>query len=715
MTRASVDTPGTTVRGNVQAYLAQERAVLGEHEARTLLGPTVPFGAAITCLTPDDARAAAEQLGGRTVVKALTPALLHKTDYGLVETGCADPDEAFQAARRLVDRVTAAAPGDAFVLSVQTELRGTELAMGLRRDSLGAICMVSAGGTLIEVLDDAATAMAPLGAAEALELVESLRLWPLLEGHRGEPGVDVGAVVDLLVALSQLAVAVPEIAELDLNPVFADPDGCLVADARCVLAPVESAKGDRGDGSAAVRRIFEPRRIAVVGASSDTTKVGGLILRYLRKHEWAGEILAVNPKPLDIPGVATYPSIGAIEGEVDLACIAVPAGAVGHVIDDCVAAGVPAGIVFSAGFAESGEEGGVAQRDLLTRAGDQFRFVGPNTIGIASPADRLFATFGMVLEADEIEVGRVGLISQSGAIASSLVSRGGEFGIGFSRWISTGNEADLGVADYIEYLAEDPDTDVIALFLEVVRDPHAFARACSRARAAGKPVVAVKTGRSEAGRAAAISHTGALTGSDTAYRAYLRRCGVLLADSLPGFFSALQGLQSVGPVAGPRMAIVSMSGGACSLLADACAERGLDVPPLSEKTQAALREIIPSFGGVLNPVDVTAAGIGTPDLVGRTLEVIRRSGETDLVLLQLSTNADPAADAIAAGLVTVGEREGTPFLVGRLGSPALAPNAIRTYRAAGRHVFAWPDQLVDAADACVQFGRMSSHTPEENA
>jgi acyl-CoA synthetase (NDP forming) len=667
-----------------------------------LLG-ALPFSDVLECKTPNEVGEAADRLGYPVVVKAIVPDLVHKSDYGLVRTSCADAEAARAAATDLGLR--AASQSDAVpVFLVEPQLRGVELAVGVRRDELGPVCMVAAGGTLVEILDDVAVRFAPIARDEALEMLQSLRIWPVLEGYRGTEPVELESLLDLVVTVSELAEAVPEIAELDLNPVFASAMGCLAADARCVLATPCEEELAPNENREAVRMIFEPRRIAVVGASRDTQKVGGLVLHYLRKHGWAGEIVAVNRKPLDLDGIATFPSLRDVKPPVDLACIAVPASAVASIIDDCVVAGVPAGIIFSSGFADSGDDGSSAQDHLRERAAGRFRFVGPNTNGIASPADDFFATFGMALEAPSIASGETAFVSHSGAIASSLISRSSEFGIGFSHWVSTGNEADLDVADYVDYLADDERTRVICLFLETVRRPRAFANACARALNAGKPVIALKTGSSEAGRAAAISHTGALTGTDAAYRAFLDRCGVVQVRSLPALLAAARGLLSLGGVAGNRVAVVSMSGGACSILADACSEAGLDVAPLDEETQAFLRQTLPSFGGVRNPIDVTAAGITNPELVRRTIEIVRQSGGADLILLQLSTNADPAATHIAHDLVDLGTRSGTPFLVGRLGAPSLAPNAMKAYLHAGVHVFSWPEQLVAAAQACVQYG-----------
>ncbi|MGC1184541.1 MAG: hypothetical protein WBA31_05230 [Candidatus Dormiibacterota bacterium] len=303
-----------------------------------------------------------------------------------------------------------------------------------------------------------------------------------------------------------------------------------------------------------------------------------------------------------------------------------------------------------------------------------------------------------------LEAGSVGFVSQSGAIASALLSRAGDADIGFSSWMSVGNEADIGVGDCIEYLADDPDTRVICLFLETVRDPQGFGRATLAARAAGKPVLAVKAGQSPVGRLAAASHTGALAGSDDAYDAFFRRSGVIRVARLGELFPAARGLIAGGPIPGRRIGIVSMSGGMSSVLADACEQSGLDVAAFPPEVVACIREIVPTFGRAQNPVDVTAAGVARSDMVGLVVDALRQSRAVDLILVQLTTNADPAAERIALDLVRLYRNPGVPFLVGRLGSRELAPRAIGVYRDAGVAVFDWPEQLVAAAVACVRYG-----------
>jgi acetate---CoA ligase (ADP-forming) len=698
---AALDFDG--LRTRARTHIAAGRTILGESECRQLLSDVVPFAAGIECCTEDEAAAAAEELGYPVVVKALSSAVVHKSEHGLVRLDCADAAEVRRAARELQRRIGALATGMPFTLSVQRQVRGVPLAIGLRRDPLGLLCMVSAGGTMIELLDDAAFEIAPVDLELAQEMIGRLRIRPLLDGYRGSEVVDAGAAAELIIRVSQLGVEVPELGELDLNPVFATSEGCRAVDARCTLVPARAELRPR-DGSTALKAILEPRTVAVVGASDDERKVGGLVLRYLRKHRWAGEIIAVNRTPVSVDGVASYRSLSEVDRPVDLAVIAVPARAVHGVVEDCIVSGIDGGVILTAGFAESDESGRKAQERLIElTASTRFRFVGPNTIGVASPSDGMFATFGMALEAEALP-GSVGFVSQSGAIASSLVSRAAEFGIGFSHWISAGNEADLGLGDFIGYLAADEKTTVICLFIETIRRPAAFTQACRAAARAGKPIVSLRTGRSEAGQAAAISHTGALAGSDVAYDAFLRRCGVIQVADLPGLLAAAQGLQAIGPVNGRRVGIVSMSGGACSMLADGCADAQLEVPQLSGNAQARLRELLPVYGGVRNPIDVTASGIQRPELVGETVEILRELGEMDIIIVQLSTNADPAAARMAADLVALSGQPGTPLLVGRLGAPTLAPEAMKIYAGAGVHVFGWPGQLVEAARACIKFG-----------
>jgi acetate---CoA ligase (ADP-forming) len=703
------DTVLSGVRARARALLASGPAGgdgdggvrLGEAGCRSLLAGVVPFGQAIAAAGADEALAAARAVTYPVVVKLLDPAVLHKTEFGLVRRAVTDDEELGRAAADLLERGRALRLGDP-VLSVQRQLGGVEMAVGVFRDELGPVVMVAAGGTLVEMLDDAAMELAPVSADQARGMISGLRAAALLDGYRGGQSVDVAALAEVIAAASELAVAVPEIAELDLNPVFASAAGALAADARCTLRPVQA--GPRADLYAGVDEFVASRRIALIGGSSARLKVGGLVARYLRKHGFAGDLVIVNPNGTEVDGARVVRTVAEIAEPVDLACIAVPRDAVAGAVADCVAAGIPNGIIFSAGFAESGEAGRRAQAEVVALADGRFRFVGPNSMGVAALHRDLLATFGMALEADSFRRGPVAFISQSGSIASALFSRAEELDVAFSHWISVGNEGDLGIEDFIGYAADDPDCRVICLFVEVIRRPEAFAAAAARARAAGKPVVAYKTGRTDAGRAATASHTGAMASADAVYSAFFRRHGVVRVADLSDLFTVATALGAVGGAAGKRIGIVSMSGGACSILVDYCESLGLEVPAFRGELRAALETLLPAYATSGNPVDVTATGIQQPELVSDSMKLVLGSGTVDLVLLQLGTNADPSAAVMAEKLAGLRAASPVPFLVGRLGAPSLAPAALEIYAAAGIPVFRWPEQLAAAASASVTFG-----------
>ena len=689
------------ITGQARQWLALGQTQLGEQEARSWLKHVVPFSEALSCTDLDGALESAGRLGYPVVAKIMGPSILHKAELGLVRTDIRGPAE-LELAWRDLDTRAIEARLQSWSISIQPMLAGFEIGVGIRRDALGAVCTVAAGGPLIEIVQDMAAGLAPLDLKQATELIKSLRMSKVLEGYREHPPADLPALASLVTTISELADQVHEIAELDLNPVFVNRDGCRVADASCVLAPAPEPVAKVL--SSGLTRLLKPRRVAVIGGTNDERKVGGMILKYLSKHKFGGEVVSVNTRNDSNGDFSSVRTLAEIEGSVDLACIAVPASRVEQVIGECVRKEIGAAIVYSSGFAETGPEGVEAQFRLGLVAGDKLRILGPNSMGLVVPRDNLYATFGMASEREAIS-GHVGLISQSGAIASSLVSRSKEFGLGFSHWISVGNEADLSLEDFVNELASDDSCRVICLFVETIRHPSAFAVAMEKALRSEKPVLVVKAGLSEAGSAAAASHTGAMTSSDLIYDAFFDRHGVMRVPDLEALMVSAQGVLSAGAVGGPRVGIISMSGGACSLIADACSIVDLSVPTFDEEVQFRLAQVLPPFASTKNPVDVTAAGIQHPNMVREALSILRQSGEVDLILIQLSTNADPAAAEIASDLVE--ERsggKGVPFIVGRLGSVDLAPRAMQIYEDAGMHVFTWPEQLVRAAAASVAFG-----------
>jgi acetyl coenzyme A synthetase (ADP forming)-like protein len=379
---------------------------------------------------------------------------------------------------------------------------------------------------------------------------------------------------------------------------------------------------------AALRTFLYPTAVAVIGASRDRGTIGAEILHDLVATGFTGPVYPVNPRARSVGSIAAYPSIRDVPGAVDLAVVVVPALAVVPVARECAEKGVRALVVISAGFAETGPEGAARQNELLAICRSSgMRLIGPNCMGIMNtdPAVRLNATFAPRFPPE----GRIGFLSQSGALGLAVIDHVIGRGLGLSSFLSVGNKADVSGNDALQFWETDPRTDVVLLYLESFGNARKFARITRRITKT-KPIVAVKSGRSTAGTRATSSHTGALVAtSDASVDALFRHAGVIRTDTLAELFDVAALLSEQPLPAGPRVAILTNAGGPAILCADACEARGLSVPALADVTQAALREFLPPEAAVSNPVDMIASAKG--EQYGRAIEVLA---------------ADPAVDAL---------------------------------------------------------------------
>ncbi len=454
--------------------------------------------------------------------------------------------------------------------------------------------------------------------------------------------------------------------------------------------------------AASMARLFEPRSVAVIGASRERGKIGAEILHNLVATGFRGAILPVNPSAAEIEGVRCYARLADIEGPVDLAVISVPAAAVPAAIDDCVAKGVQGVVVITAGFAETGEEGRRREAALLEKVRDAgMRMVGPNCMGLVNtnPAVRLNATFAPTYPPE----GRVALSSQSGALGLALLDYAARLNLGISTFVSVGNKADVSSNDLVQYWAEDPRTDVILLYLESFGSPGDFSRIARRI-ARRKPIVAVKAGRSRAGARAASSHTGALAESDTVVDALFRQAGVIRTGTLEELFDVAALLAHQPVPRGRRVAIVTNAGGPGILAADACEAQGLELPPLAAETAAALRAFLPAAASVANPVDMLASA--PPEHYERTLELVLSDPNVDSVLTifipPIATDSDAVAGAIVAGTRAAGEKPVLAIFMSARGAPPIL-QPIPSY--------AFPEPAAIALARAVEYGRWRAQPP----
>jgi acetyl coenzyme A synthetase (ADP forming)-like protein len=434
-----------------------------------------------------------------------------------------------------------------------------------------------------------------------------------------------------------------------------------------------SAARSRTAATASLRRFFQPRVVAVVGANRKPGRIGSEIFRNLRESGFTGTIIPVNPAGETVAGLAAYPSVTSIPGPVDLAVIVVPAAEVLAVVDDCIAKDVKALVVISAGFGECGDAGKALEARLVAKiraAG--IRMIGPNCMGIINtdPAVALNATFAPGRPGP----GRLAFLTQSGALGIAILDYVKRLNLGISTFASVGNKADVSGNDLIQYWDEDPNTDVILLYLESFGNPRKFAEIAGRI-SRRKPIVAVKAGRSNAGARAASSHTGASATSDRLVDAMLRDSGVIRTRTLEELFDVAALLSQQPIPTGRRVAIVTNAGGPAILAADACEANGLTVSPLSPETQDRLRAFLPAAASVTNPVDMIASA--SAEQFERTVKLVAADPGVDGVIAIFIPPLVTAAEDVARAIRTAALGATKPIIASFMGRqgvlPALAP------------------------------------------
>ena len=418
--------------------------------------------------------------------------------------------------------------------------------------------------------------------------------------------------------------------------------------------------------AASLKPFFEPRSVAVIGASSRRGTIGGELFRNILAADFTGAAYPVNRGAEAVGGVPGYGDIADVPVVVDLAVICVPGANVVDATRSALATGVKAICVISAGFAETGAEGRDRQAELLALVrAHGARLIGPNCLGVSSTATRLNATFAR----RAAPPGRIGFSSQSGALGLALLEEADERGLGLSSFVSIGNKADVSSNDLLEYWQDDPNTDVVLLYLESFGNPRKFARVASRV-ARTKPILAMRSGTSRSGARAASSHTAALAGSDAAVEALFWQAGVLRARTLEELLDAAVLLSSQPLPRGNRIAVVTNAGGLGILCADACEAAGLSLPPLEPATTAALARVVPAEASSANPVDLLgSATAGTYEVA---LPIVLADPGIDAVIVLfvppvVATTADVAA-AIASVSATA-DKPILPVVISADGSP----------------------------------------------
>lgn len=401
--------------------------------------------------------------------------------------------------------------------------------------------------------------------------------------------------------------------------------------------------------------LFEPKSVVVIGASDNPNRTPGIPLRYLRER-YSGHLHVLDPRRSHVQGRATCPSLADIPVRPDCALILRPAEAAVEAAAACAEAGVPAAVIVGAGFKEVGPRGAELESQLsaLSR-GSGMRILGPNTVGLMNPSIGFFATFSVVPEQSDIRPGRTSFITGSGGMAAAILPRAASEGILYRYVGHTGNECDVTLSEVLQFCVEDPTTAQIHVYVEGVRDVPALAHAFARAQELQKTIVVLKAGKSDVGRRAVMSHTGAIAGANDGFEALARRHGAIVVSTPDELIETGKLLNRGALLCGRRLAVLTGSGGAGVVQADHAERRGMELPPPSPVLREAVKRLMPPFGSAGNPFDTTPAIYAAPENTGSIIRLLASSGEYDAVTVMLSGKeeiafqlVDSVADAAAA-------------------------------------------------------------------
>ena len=574
----------------------------------------------------------ASAMGFPVVMKIVSPDILHKTEAGGVVVGIPNAQEASKAYQTIIENAKKY-KADATILGVQVQQMiqgGQEVIIGAVTDpSFGKLVAFGLGGVLVEVLKDITFRLAPATKADALSMLDGIKAAEMLKGVRGSDPVNREALANLIVSVSDLVNDFPEISELDLNPVFASKKTAIAADVRIVVdfaAKTPRYRPPENEVLVSMKRIMQPKSVAVIGASNENGKIGNSVMKNLINGGYKGQIFPIHPSADEIMGHKAYKSVKDVPQEIDTAVFAIPAKFVAGALIECGEKKIAGAVLIPSGFSETGN---VALQEELVTIGRKYniRMMGPNIYGFYYTPSNLCATFCTAYDVK----GSVALSSQSGGIGMAIIGFSRSAKMGVSAIVGLGNKSDIDEDDLLIFFEQDPNTNVIAQHCEDLKDGRAFAEVARRV-SKKKPVIVLKAGRTLAGAKAASSHTGALAGNDKIYEDVFKQIGVIRARSLRDLLDFARGVPILPTPKGENIVIITGAGGSGVLLSDACVDNNLTLMPMPEDLDAAFRKFIPPFGAAGNPVDITG---GEPPLTYK-----------NTVLLGLS---DPRIHALILG------------------------------------------------------------------
>lgn len=689
-----------------------DHKVITEEASKSILksyGVKVPPYALVT--SPKQAVKAAKKIGYPLVMKIVSPQILHKTDVGGVKVGIDNDKDVKKTFNDMYKRLSKKKGVEVKgVLLEKMVPKGVELIVGLQVDpQFGPVIMVGLGGVMTEVFKDVAFRMLPITIADAKSMLEELKGAKILKGFRGSKPIDMDMLAKALVQIGKLGVENADyVNSIDFNPVVVYPKSYYVVDAKIILGNQinKNAISKAQPDDSSMEKFFTPQSVALIGASATPGKIGNSVLDSLAKHDYKGQVYPINPKAEEILGLKCYPSLEAINGPVDLVVVCVDLSVTPPILESCAKKGIHNVVIVSGGGKELGGERADYESQIKELAlKHKIRIIGPNCIGMFNAANRLDCAFQGQARMVRARLGNVALLSQSGTMGISFLETADSFGL--SKMVSYGNRSDVDEADMIWYLASDPQTKVIALYVEGFGDGRKFVETAKRVmKEKKKPVVIWKSGRTEAGAKQAASHTGSLGGSNAIIMGAFKQAGIISVDSYQELAAVVKALAWQPAAKGNRAALCSNGAGPMIGGIDHFERLGLELAQVTPQTLKELKEHFPPTYviGRGNPVDVT--GGANADDYRYTIQKFYDDPNVDIVMPWFVFQDDPLEETIIQYLSEFSRQQKKPLLVGGNGGP-YTQKVSALIEKEGVPVYDDIRIWVAAASALVQWGKHS--------
>ena len=646
--------------------------VITEESSKEILseyGIKVPKYALVT--NSDEAVQKSKEIGFPLVAKIVSPEILHKTDVGGVKVGLSSEDEVKKAFDDMFNRLKEKFDVKGVLLEKMVP-KGVELIVGLQNDSqFGPSIMVGLGGIYTELFKDVSFRVLPVTKNEAAKMLESLRGKDILKGFRGSTPVDLDMLSEAIVNIGTLGVDMAgKYESIDFNPVVVYPDSYYVVDAKIILKDKSSDDviSMASPDSSYMDLFFNPKSVALIGASPEIGKIGNSVMESLAKHDYKGKVYPVNAKGYpEIMGVKAYKNLMDIEDPVDVVIVTVDLKFVPDLLVECGKKNIHNMVIISGGGKELGGERAAIEKRVQDLSRElKVRIIGPNCIGIFNGENRLDCAFQGHLRMLRPKQGNVSFLSQSGTVGIAFMETSDAFGL--SKMISYGNRSDVDEADMIHYLAQDPSTNVIGLYVEGLGDGRKFMNSAKNViKQYQKPIVVFKNGRSTKGAKQAASHTGSLGGSFAVISGAFEQTGIISVDSYEELTSALKALTWQPVPKGNKIAMVTNGAGPIIAAIDNFERLNLELAQLSDQTMKSFKEHYPATYVIGNPCDVT--GSASADDYRFAIQAFLDDPNIDIVMPWFVFQDDPLEEKIVDILADFQKQKKKPILIGAMGGP----------------------------------------------